>query len=238
MKTFAITIPKAGTYLMRELLEQIGLKGSYLHISERGTNDYSKVTLEHGRKNPHVCFKKMTLEESLNNIPENSFAVGHLGYSPHTANLLSTFNVILLKRDFKETILSRMLFLLQTGRGNRQKESKFWVNEQNHQTQFLKYIKTNGDNLAEQYSKILLWEDSDNVECFDFNMIKSSPTEQVQRLAKIHHFELTKTEIEQIIDISFNKDTLTKSIPVDKDKYWCEKTHNKLDGLIKKYKIG
>ena len=238
MKTFVITIPKSGTYLMRELLEQIGLKSSYLHISERGTYDYSKVSLEKGRKNPQSCLKQMSLEESLNNIPENSFAVGHLTHTPRIIDLLSSFNVLFLKRDFKDTVLSRMLFLLQTGRANRQASDKIWVNEQNKQQQFLKYVETNGDNIAKQYSEILPWGGCDNVECFDFNMIKSCPTEQIQRVAEIHHLELNDIDIERVINTSFNKNTLTKSTPVDKDKYWCKKTHNKLEDLIKKYKIG
>ena len=238
MKTFVITIPKSGTYLMRELLEQIGLKASYLHISERGTYDYSKVSLEKGRKNPQSCLKQMTLKESLNNISENSFAVGHLTHTTRIVDLLDSFNVLFLKRDFKDTVLSRMLFLLQTGRANRQTSDKIWVNEQNKQQQFLKYVETNGDDIAKQYSEILPWGNNDNVECFDFNMIKSSPTEQVQRLAEIHHLELNDNDIERVINASFNKNTLTKSTPCDKDKYWCKKTHNKLEDLIKKYKIG
>ena len=44
MKTFVISIPKAGTYLIREILEHAGLGKSQLHVSESGTYDYSKIS--------------------------------------------------------------------------------------------------------------------------------------------------------------------------------------------------
>src|SRR5690554_4406821 len=104
MRVFVITIPKSGTYLMREILEQIGFDSSYLHISKNGTYDYSKISFEDGRRDPKKCFTQMPFKESLAQIPQNSFAVGHIKYSRANAMLLKPFKLIFLGREPKETI--------------------------------------------------------------------------------------------------------------------------------------
>ena len=131
MKAFIISIPKSGTYLLRELLEQLGLGKSHLHITESGTFDYSKVSYEVGRRNPRKCKTRMTLKESLDKIPENSFAVSHLTYTKEHTKLLKSFKVIFIGRDIKEVYLSYMVYQLETGRAERYHEDKCWLREKN-----------------------------------------------------------------------------------------------------------
>ena len=119
MKTFIISVPKSGTYLMREILEQAGLGRSQLHISESGTYDYSKISYEDGRRKPNLCKTRMPLYESLAQIPDRSYAVGHLAYSPQTAELLKDYNVLWIGRDIKEIYLSFMIYQLETDRALR-----------------------------------------------------------------------------------------------------------------------
>ncbi len=237
MKVFVISIPKSGTYLIREILEQFGFDRSYLHISETGTYDYSKISFDESRRNPQQCLSKMPLEKSLKNVPQNSFAVGHLKYSMTTAELLKDFNVIFIGRDVKETILSYMIYGLETGRALRNEADQIWISEENPQEQFLKYIELRGDKILKTYSKILPWREH-NIECFDFNKLKSNPVEQTQRLAHVVQFNFSDTEIKQIIDSSFEKKTLTSSSKnTNKTKYWSETAHQQIDMLIKKHKI-
>ena len=126
MKTFVVSIPKSGTYMIRELLDRIGLVSSHLHVSERKTYDYSKVSIEKGRKQPGSCSTSMNLTKSIEQIPENSFAVGHLPYNKETIKILEPLNVLFLKRDFKETVISMMLFLLESGRVKRHNRDRDW----------------------------------------------------------------------------------------------------------------
>lgn len=236
MRVFVISIPKSGTYLVREILEQFGFDRSYLHISETGTYDYSKISFDEGRSQPQKCLSRMSLEKSLKNIPQNSFAVGHLKYSLNTADLLKDFKLIFIGRNAKETILSYMIYSLETGRALRSKVDKVWIDVTDPQEQFLEYIKLRGDRILETYSKILPWREH-NIECFDFNRLKTNSIEQTQRLAQVLQSNFSDIEIKQVIDSSFGKKTLTSSKNIDKTKYWSEIAHQQIDMLLKKYKI-
>jgi len=186
-KTFVISIPKAGTYLMRELLDQIGLDSSHLHVSYQGTYDYSKVSIDEGRRRPRSCFTPMTIEQSINDIPENSFAVGHLPYSASLEKILDGFTIIFIGRDVKETVLSAMIFLLESGRAHLRPKEKPWVEIRNKKKQLSKFIDVNGVRILKQYNAILEWKKYDHVNCFDFNAILASPFKQIKRLAG-HNF--------------------------------------------------
>jgi len=230
MKTIVVSTPKSGTYLMRELLDNIGLHSSYLHITMTGIYDYSKVSLEEGRSNPYSCFTACSLKKSLSSIKDNSFALSHLPCTDRNIELLSDFNIIYLTRDIKESILSFMLFSINTGRANT-KIDNIWLYEKDHKKQFLSYIKTRGASIVNKHKSILPWIEQRNVNIFNFKNLIKYPYEEVDRLANILGIYPTKAEIEKIIADSYGKETITSS-PKHKIDYWSKEAHNEIEKLL------
>ena len=223
---------------MREILEQAGLGKSQLHISESGTYDYSKISYEEGRRKPNRCKTRMPLAESLAQIPENSFAVGHLAYSPETAELLKDFNVLFIGRDIKEVYLSFMIYQLETGRALRDPIDANWASDTNQVMQFQGFLNVRGDKLMTKYfTQILPWMNQPNITCFDFNKLKSDLFEETKRITKTLNCSFTNAEIQTIVDNSFYKPTQTLSTNTDRSEYWSGLTHQIIDNLIKKYKV-
>lgn len=238
VKTFITSIPKSGTYLVREILEQAGLGRSHLHISESGIFDYSKISFEEGRRNPRKCKTYMTLEKSLALIPENSFGVGHLACTNQAIDLLKGFNVIFVGRDIKEVYLSFMIYQLETGRAHRYPEDNLWVKEKDPEKQFLKFIGIRGNKLMTKYfTRILPWIEQKNVACFDFNVLRNNPVNEVKRLIEPLDMPFTDEQIKQIVTNSFDKKTQTLSHKKDRSAYWSNQAHQQIEKLIKKYNI-
>lgn len=238
MKTFIISIPKSGTYLIREIMENAGFGKSHLHVSESGLFDYSKISFEEGRRNPRKCKTYMPLKVSLKKIPDNSFAVGHLMYSKEAINLLKDFNIIFIGRNPKEVYLSFMIYQLETGRALRYKEDLVWANEKTPRDQFIKFIKIRGDKLMTKYfTKILPWMKQEGVSCFDFNTMLSNPMEETNRLLLSLNKKFAKARIKEIVDNSFGRKTQTLSGKKDRSIYWCKQSHQLIDSLIEKYKV-
>ena len=237
MKTFIISVPKSGTYLLREILEQAGAAPSQLHISESGTYDYSKISYELGRRQPNKCKTRMPLEESLALIPENSFAVGHLAYSPETADMLKDFNVLFVGRDIKEIYLSFMIYQIETGRALRDPIDDSWARADNPVWGFHKFLSTRGDKLMTKYiTQILPWRNEENVNCFDFNELKDDKFTQTSRIVKTIG-RYTDQQVWNIVDSSFDKKTQTLSQQTDRSQYWSGVSHQIIDDLMKKYKV-
>ena len=240
MKTFVIRVPKSGTYLMREILEQAGLGKSQLHVSESGTYDYSKISYEEGRRKPNKCKTRMPLHESLARIPDGSYAVGHLAYAPQTAELLEDFNVLWIGRDIKQIFLSFMIYQLETGRALRDPLDDIWAYAERTigpTQRFESFIRTRGDKLMTKYiTQILPWKDHSSVTAFDFNMLKNQPIEQTRRVLYTLG-EFTDQQVKNIVENSFNKPTQTLSQHYDRQKYWSVATHKMIDDLMEKYEV-
>lgn len=232
MKAFVNSIPKSGTYLVRELLESLGCGKSHLHISERGTYDYSKITFEEGRRTPQKCLVRQRLLSSLNNIPNGSFAVGHLKYKSRVVEALKPFNIIFLCRAPKQTIISYLVYNIETGRALRDPYDKQWLQINDPQQQFVEYIKLRGERLLTTYKQILPWKDSPNVHTFDFNQLKSNRVEETQRLAEVVG---KQNRVEQTLS-AFEKKTQTLS-KTDTTKFWSQEAHDRLDHIINKLGI-
>lgn len=238
MKVFLITVPKAGTYLLSAIMQNMGVHRSHLHISDKGHNDYSRIPFEIRRKDPGKSFTEMPLAKSLSLVRDGSFAVGHLRHTAEAEEALQPFRLLFAGRKPKDTLLSRMLFLLESGRAHRWDKDRPWVNERNPGKQFLKYLSIRGDENLDLYSRILPWMNRQEVECFDFDHLKEFPYENLVRLSNALELNCSDEMIQKVIDSSFGAKTLThSSVQVDRSAYWTDEAHDMIDILIKKYNI-
>lgn len=136
MKTLIISQPKSGTYLLANILENMGLMSTWMHINAGSYDQYDPTRLAEGRKNPEKFRTPASLEESVARINDYEFAMMHLAFSKKTAETLYDFKKIILSRDPKEAAESWNRWNQESGRGKPQKVSipasvKNWIGRHN-----------------------------------------------------------------------------------------------------------
>ncbi len=94
--------PKSGTYLCSEIVKNLGIEQSYMHLSESDYTQYQADKIIEGRTNPSKFRVAMHLEESSRLVKPGHFAVGHLTYTQYTTTCLKDFTKIVLTRDESE----------------------------------------------------------------------------------------------------------------------------------------
>ena len=110
------SIPKAGTYLVGELLRRLDVVPTGLHLSATGLTDYRFATREEGR-NEFVRFAHpVPLERALPLVRPGQFAVGHLECTPAVCAHLVGFRVVFAYRDLRDGFVSWLRFHRDTRR--------------------------------------------------------------------------------------------------------------------------
>jgi hypothetical protein len=230
MKTFVCSVPKSGTYLLRQILEFAGLGKHHLHISLHGTYDYSKISREVADRNPASCRTMMSIAESVNRIPEGGFAVGHLPCTKSTRKDLAGVRVVFVsRRNLKDTVLSYMVHQHSTERCERSKANLVWSQVQDPQQRFIEYIKLRGHGIINAAKDILPWHDHAGLSLIYEDLI--SPSHRRSELGRIKEFLGSDTSVDDL-ELAFGMNTLTKSSDGNRDKYWSEAAHELLDGML------
>jgi len=186
MQTIVISQPKAGTYLCANLLQQLNLHFTGMHV--RG-NNYTQLDLEdlnYSRKNLKELKVRTPLSESVNLISENSFAVSHLEYSTKSEQILSGFKKILLLRDLKTCKASWDAWARIAGKS---KESK--------------NLDPNFRNIIEK------WKAVEDVFVMDFYDMKSKNIQKINEL-QMYLFQEVKFDAKKAISTALKTDSLTK----------------------------
>ena len=110
------SIPKAGTYLVGELLRRLGLVPTGLHLSTNGLTDYRFATREEGR-NEFIRFAHpIPLERSLPLVRSGQYAVGHLECTLAVCARLAGCKVVFAYRDLRDGFVSWLRFHRDTRR--------------------------------------------------------------------------------------------------------------------------
>ncbi|MCC7009746.1 MAG: hypothetical protein IT184_13135 [Acidobacteria bacterium] len=111
-RLIVLSLPKAGTYYLAELLRAWGSAPTHLHVSLGSTWDYRQRTLDEIRADSFRYEVAVPLEQSLALVREGQFAVGHIEHTPAVADLLRPFRKIFIYRDLRDALISQMRFLV------------------------------------------------------------------------------------------------------------------------------
>lgn len=106
MKYFIISTPKSGTYLVANILKNLDIKSSNLHI-------WPEVVSIYNEEEDYFKHEYINFEQSCNIINEEEFAVGHIYFNEKNKNILSNFKKILIIRDHRELWQSAERFILE-----------------------------------------------------------------------------------------------------------------------------
>jgi hypothetical protein len=182
VKYFIISQPKSGTYLLSNILIELGITPTHLHISNKKYEDYSNKDTD-AVKNPQKYSKNIPIEQSLKLIESNSFAVGHLPYSNKAEALLKDFKKILITRNTKDIKQSWQRF-------NKDYQRKVDFNK-------------------ELLSNIELWKKS-NIFHITFEELITKDIEKLNSL-QLFLFNKINVNSAKALDTALNRPSLTKS---------------------------
>jgi hypothetical protein len=188
-----ISQPKAGTYLCSEIVKNLGLHQTYMHLSQLFYSQYDSDRMFESRRFPKKFQVKKPLEESVDLIEPNSFAVTHVDCTPENIKLFDRFKKVVLVRDINEILVSRKRWLQESGRAvtnsGKQKPKK-WTRE--------------------RIERLSDWTKVDNTFVLQFNQMIGKDVEAIDRLQLFLFNEIKHNSLD-VIEKSLQAETFTKS---------------------------
>jgi hypothetical protein len=117
-RVMVCSIPKAGTYLVGELLRRLGTVSTGFHFSTDGLMfmDSRFATREEARNEFGRFCHAVPIDRALPLVRPGQHAVSHLECTPRTRGLLADFRVVFVYRDLRDALISWMRFHQDTGR--------------------------------------------------------------------------------------------------------------------------
>jgi hypothetical protein len=117
-RVLVCSVPKAGTYLVGEVIRRLGMVATGFHFAGDGLMfmDSRFATREEARNEFGRLCHAVPLERALPLVLPGQYAVSHLECTPRTTGLLSGFKVVFAYRDLRDALVSWMRFHQDTGR--------------------------------------------------------------------------------------------------------------------------
>lgn len=188
MRHFIISQPKAGTYLCANLLKELGLPFSNIHVSIGKYTIYKPEDVAKGLKKGEAIQSKF--KESVKTCKDGHFTVGHIPHLRESVEALKGWKKIVLVRDQEE----------------REESFKLWQEEANR-----KWSEPNHKRYTKAIPKdIEKWKDEPDIFLLDFKDMIEVNTERLDEL-QLYLFDEIKHESNQCMQRAIDADSLTKS---------------------------
>lgn len=160
MKVLICSIPKAGTYLLGEILKELGMEDVHRHLSQGGYTDTGCAAFEELRKNPANYAVRTNPDNAIRTLKYNQFACTHCG--PYLLPICNRTNTlpIFLKRDIRSGITSCCRWTLETGRWMDGDQSWRKAKTEVRIAQFMRRYRTRLTHLFQEAAK---WEDVNGI---------------------------------------------------------------------------
>jgi len=216
-KTLIVSIPKAGTYFFSEVLKNLGLRQSWLHLNVDHYEDYTNADFDAAQKKPTDFTCNVKLADALNSIQAGDFAVGHLPAGNRylgkggvvRSKLLEDFSVFFLVRDLRKCIISFMNFELFMRDSS--SDYKDWPDKE----RLVRFLQEREEFLYHTYKGLLPWFWQKQVTVLHYENLIA---------ADIGTFSgFGTSEIKEAIRIALGTQTLTSSTRDSTlEKYWSD----------------
>jgi hypothetical protein len=235
---YIYTVPKAGTYLLGALLEELGYKNTGWHIANNSyldTHSFDDVT---NREFPSKTKVEKFYIKTFREIQNNQFAFGHLNPSQLPNQLYHTFHFISSYRHPREVLQSEFIDFRY-----RRKDVRF-VSEAaifDRVTAFEAYMQEHAPIIRNIFINFLIFQDryrtplnrvifGEKNLCINFrDLINNNPPESfVRELARF--FQHSPEQILNILRRAQQRDNKTKStelkLSFNKKELWSEKAES------------
>lgn len=163
------TSPKAGTYLLASIVEQLGFRHSYYHLQARKLQAYDRNDLDQGLKHPRRFDVPLELSESRKLIRSGELAVGHLEHSREREHLFRNFRIILAQREIRSALVSYARMLGFAGKAGPE------LTERIGNEGVSALIADRGAGLLRTIERMIPWRDCGNVLFVRFEDLHADP---------------------------------------------------------------
>ncbi len=232
-KTFVISFQKSGTYLISEILENLGYGKTLIHIDRFLGNTHQSYEEIRNTKD-EINFRRSDFEykadKLINNLTDNNFAVGHIYHSPIAKKIFKDHKIILTQRNIKRCLISMMNFLEESKRMT-ETDIEIWHRKEDQKEKFFYFLKLRGSGFINNCINILPWI-NENLLIIKFENIVD-PNKNINEVKKISDYlNIGKRDYKKILEKSFEKKTLTKSSKDSSiDHYWSKSAENLFDNI-------
>jgi hypothetical protein len=220
-RVLVVSLPKAGTYLMAELLKALGYGWTGMHLAETAYSDYSGADLDEARRNPGRFARTEPLSQSLSRIGVGEFAVGHLPCKEEIVADTALFKRFYLTRDLRTALISYMRFMASTGRLGAQQMC--WYPIADPRERLVQFLTSSAPLLLRsQYKQLAGWSRTPGVLHVRFEDLTGPPETALRVVESTAAFlGVASCDASDILNKSLESETITKSEGLSRlDDYW------------------
>jgi hypothetical protein len=233
-RVIVVSLPKAGTYLMAEVLKALGYGWTGMHLAEAAYSDYKGADLVDARMHPGRFARYEPLRESLARITAGEFAVGHLPCKAEIVGITAPFRRLYLTRDLRTALISYMRFMQSTGRFNAKELS--WYAIADPRERLVDFLATSAPQLLNGlYKGLAGWLRVPGVMHVRFEDLMHDSETAVRAVESVAEFlRVTVSDARGVFNQCVASETITKSDGLTRlDEYWspqAEEQFTKIGG--------
>lgn len=231
-RVILVSVPKAGTYLVAQILKHMGLNDSHLHVryddQEIGVYDFRDVPVKMSISDQNRRFRAMPLKNSLALIQNGEFVLGHLPPIPEVKEQLYTdFKIIFLVRDLRDCLISHMRYMISIGAITA--DDHPWCTIADDREKFKQYLRNYAENVGVLVNMKL-------IACWEYDLHNPYPGMEIFKLRFEDLVNSNKAITGSVIKslANFLDIELTQDIETLLKQILAAKTYTKSDGLTKR----
>lgn len=202
-KLIICTIPKSGTYMVSEMLKNVGYEHVRYHLlSTGGVSDYRGASLQESRNHPEKYAKSISFGDVFDEIVEGQFVVGHVG--PGSVGKFDVFPLF-VKRNLRAVIVSFARWTIKAKRWG-------WDRKEVNPDNLVHFLRTYGKPVFSMIESVCAWANTE-VDTFEFSRLRGQVSEEVQEEEIKRMMVACELDVKQWKNAveAIGKDTLTFS---------------------------
>ncbi len=158
--------PKAGTYYVAQILENLGLVNTECHVGLDGFTDYRGLTIDEKLRLARTKSFAGPLELTSGLVLPGQFIVGHLPRTWRSVRSLKLFRKVLLVRCWRECLVSFRRFerrRVLADPGRLADRERAWVYVDDECQQQVGFMETFADSVTKSARDMIAWSKDDEI---------------------------------------------------------------------------
>jgi hypothetical protein len=219
-------MPKAGTYLMGQVLALLGLPDTGIHFDEVGFQDNSGKSRDVILADYLSLRRAAAVSEVVLRIPPGHYGVGHARFSDELERSLSRCSTLFLQREVRACVISMMRFCDRADWGG----DSSWKAEREPRRKVIAYLKSDGAHFLEWLSGIVIWRRSPVVSRFRFEDLVAGGDRAAAVVIEVASAVGRRIDVPSarvIVAVALQSSTVTRSSrPSTVGEYWSDEAES------------
>ena len=220
-RVMILSLPKAGTYFVAEILKTMGFVFSECHFGKYSFTDFRFRSKAEMVANAFEYRKDIPFSTSSQLIGNGQFGVGHLAHQAANIASMHGMKLIFLRREQRMSLLSLMRFYQNEGRG--EEYGVAWKDLKDNKKRMSTFLKLYIDDRLKGHKKMLGWIDEPGVLSLAFEDLSgengvNKQKDMLQRLCR--HLDTVDLPPDVIDNVKQTETKTRSKIKVQLNDYW------------------